>query len=298
MKALPLFCLLGLPCALFALGCSSGGSAPPPPAKPPTITSQPSSQTAQIGALATFTVAATGTGTLTYQWTWNGAAVSGATGSSYTTPAIVSSDNQSTLGVSITNSVATTTSSPAVLTVAGAPRPPRAGDLRFQNVDAFPMGVVWFAHTELIPYQVYTCGLGSPLAIGCSWAAADGNPMEGAWTVNFGNLPSGLTARTTTFLDGAMSYLQTALQDNTASNQVITSLDLDARQQNWAMESVEVGNAEGGYSFNSQTLAPQDLQAAATQAGAAGQVITAVSLNGGQATYLFLRMEPGSLHRL
>ena len=53
------------------------------------ITSQPSSQTVTVGQTATFMVAATGSGTLTYQWKKNGTAISGATGSSYTTPVTV-----------------------------------------------------------------------------------------------------------------------------------------------------------------------------------------------------------------
>lgn len=59
----------------------------------PSITTQPSNQTVTAPATATFTVAATGTGTLTYQWQRNPLGggsftnISGATSSSYTTPA-------------------------------------------------------------------------------------------------------------------------------------------------------------------------------------------------------------------
>ncbi|PYU20295.1 MAG: hypothetical protein DMG30_21570, partial [Acidobacteria bacterium] len=51
---------------------------------PPSITTQPASQTVTAGQTATFSVTATGTAPLNYQWQKNGAAISGATSSSYT----------------------------------------------------------------------------------------------------------------------------------------------------------------------------------------------------------------------
>lgn len=92
----------------------------PPPAPAvvaPAITMQPASQTILAGKTATFSVADTGTAPLTYQWNKNGAAISGATLSAYTTPAVSASDNGSQFTVSVSNSAATVNSSAAVLTV-------------------------------------------------------------------------------------------------------------------------------------------------------------------------------------
>src|SRR5215469_15424422 len=50
---------------------------------PPQITTQPQSQTVVLGQPVTFTVAATGTDPLSYQWQRNGSPVSGATSTSY-----------------------------------------------------------------------------------------------------------------------------------------------------------------------------------------------------------------------
>lgn len=86
----------------------------------PSITSQPSSQSAATGQTATFTVAATGTGPLTYQWMKGGTVISGATSSSYTTPATTSSDNGAQFTVAVTNSVGSATSNAATLTVNAA----------------------------------------------------------------------------------------------------------------------------------------------------------------------------------
>src|SRR5439155_1646557 len=52
----------------------------------PAITTQPANQTVTAGQTATFTVVATGTAPLGYQWQKNGANIAGATAASYTTP--------------------------------------------------------------------------------------------------------------------------------------------------------------------------------------------------------------------
>src|SRR5207245_585351 len=74
---------------------------------PPSITAQPASQTVNLGQTATFSVTATGTAPLSYQWSKNGTAISGATSASYTTPATTSSDNAAELTLVVHNSAAT-----------------------------------------------------------------------------------------------------------------------------------------------------------------------------------------------
>jgi hypothetical protein len=86
----------------------------------PSITTQPASRTVTAGQTAAFTVAATGTAPLTYQWKKNGAAISGATSSSYTTPATTSSDSGAQFTVVVSNSAGSITSNPATLTVSAA----------------------------------------------------------------------------------------------------------------------------------------------------------------------------------
>jgi Immunoglobulin domain len=83
----------------------------------PVITAQPANATVTAGQPATFTVAATGTAPLSYQWQKNGANISGATSASYTTPATTSADNGAAFGVIVTNSAGSATSQPAMLTV-------------------------------------------------------------------------------------------------------------------------------------------------------------------------------------
>jgi hypothetical protein len=94
----------------------------PAPAAP-SITTQPASQSVQTGQTATFSVTASGTAPLSYQWQKNGTAISGATSASYTTPATTSADNGAQFIVVVTNSVGSATSSPATLTVTDPPPP-------------------------------------------------------------------------------------------------------------------------------------------------------------------------------
>jgi hypothetical protein len=86
----------------------------------PTITQQPQNAQVNVGQTATFSVTATGTAPLSYQWMKNSANISGATSSSYTTPATTLADNGSTFVVTVNNSVGSVPSSGATLTVSTA----------------------------------------------------------------------------------------------------------------------------------------------------------------------------------
>jgi beta-galactosidase len=97
-----------------AVVCASGSTG-----AAPTITSQPASRTVAVGQTATFSVVASGTGTLTYQWSRNGAAIAGATASSHTTPATTTADSGAQFTVAVSNAGGTVVSSAATLTVTG-----------------------------------------------------------------------------------------------------------------------------------------------------------------------------------
>jgi hypothetical protein len=84
---------------------------------PPTITTHPSSQSVSLGATATFSVIATGTAPLTYQWQKNDVDISSATSASYTTPAVVIGDDNATFRCVVTNNYGTATSDRATLTI-------------------------------------------------------------------------------------------------------------------------------------------------------------------------------------
>jgi hypothetical protein len=90
----------------------------------PTITQQPQNVTVVEGQPASFTVSATGIGTLSYQWKKNGADIPGEISSSYTLDPTVLSDNGAQFTCVISNSYGDRTSNAAVLTVIEADNTP------------------------------------------------------------------------------------------------------------------------------------------------------------------------------
>lgn len=86
----------------------------------PTITTQPANQTVTAGQTATFSVTATGSAPLSYQWQNGTTAISGATSSSYTTPPTTTSESGTQYSVVVSNSAGKKTSNAATLTVNAA----------------------------------------------------------------------------------------------------------------------------------------------------------------------------------
>ena len=103
--------------ACLALGLTLAACSGSKSATGPAITTQPSSQTVTVGQTATFSVVASGTAPLTYQWQNGATAISGATSANYTTPATTSADNGSQFSVVVSNSLGSITSNSATLTV-------------------------------------------------------------------------------------------------------------------------------------------------------------------------------------
>jgi Immunoglobulin I-set domain len=109
---------LALMAQLSLLGGCGGGHGGGNGAVLPTITTQPTNQRVVIGKTATFSVAATGSAPLSYQWQKGMTPITGAMASSYTTPVTTLADDASTFQVVVSNSAGSVTSSSATLTVA------------------------------------------------------------------------------------------------------------------------------------------------------------------------------------
>ncbi|HET8732539.1 MAG TPA: putative Ig domain-containing protein, partial [Anaeromyxobacteraceae bacterium] len=89
-------------------------------AGPPVITAHPASASVVPPATASFTVSATGSGVLTYQWQRNGTIIPGAVDATYVTPATAGSDNGAQYRVVVTDDFGgMVTSNAATLTVQG-----------------------------------------------------------------------------------------------------------------------------------------------------------------------------------
>lgn len=101
---------------MLLASCGGGADSSMTPTAP-AITTQPSNQTVAAGQSATFSVVATGTAPLSYQWQKGASDIAGATSTSYTTPATGLSDSGSTFRVVVSNSAGTATSNTARLIV-------------------------------------------------------------------------------------------------------------------------------------------------------------------------------------
>ncbi|HEY4081914.1 MAG TPA: immunoglobulin domain-containing protein [Burkholderiaceae bacterium] len=126
--------------------CGGGGSgdpkfdsvvppvtAPPVPVKTaPVITAQPQSQPVLTGGSATFTFASTGSD-LSYQWSRDGTAISGATSSSYTVSDAAYTDNGAKFSVVVTNAQGSATSLAAPLNLILS-----ADQLAFESLNVAP----------------------------------------------------------------------------------------------------------------------------------------------------------------
>jgi glucose/arabinose dehydrogenase len=101
----------------------------------PTITSHPANRTVAPGASATFSVRASGPGTLRYQWRRDGVDISGATSPDYTIASVASSDDGARFRAQVSNSFGNVLSNEGVLTVTANKAPvatitqPAAGTL-------------------------------------------------------------------------------------------------------------------------------------------------------------------------
>lgn len=95
-------------------GCSSNANTTP---VAPSLTAEPASASVTAGQTATFSVTASGTAPLSYQWQKNAADIPNANAASYTTPVTTTADNGELFRVVVSNSAGNVTSNSATLTV-------------------------------------------------------------------------------------------------------------------------------------------------------------------------------------
>ncbi|HEX2873475.1 MAG TPA: PQQ-dependent sugar dehydrogenase [Polyangiaceae bacterium] len=106
----------------LARGAGTVGRVRAVSSQPPAITASPANRTVAVGQTATFSVSATGSQPLSYQWQRGTTNISGATSSSYSLAA-AAGDNGATFRVLVTNAFGTATSSSATLTVSSNAAP-------------------------------------------------------------------------------------------------------------------------------------------------------------------------------
>jgi hypothetical protein len=274
---------IALVAILFAgteLSISGCGSVTDVALTQPTITTQPSSQSTPLGESATFSVVASGSPPLSYQWDKGGSPIPGATSATFVAATVQASDSGSTFTVEVSNAAGSITSDPATLTV--GPRSPKQGDLRFQQVDSpsWAEGIQTGASAEnLLPFEQaqYTNYVGQPFQLGPG-LCVQGSQYDCSWFYGASPLPLGDTGLTFTYQSDEMENLASDLAAFSSPDSVVTTLDEEPANDIFAAGYASTTQATG-FAMTISTVSTADLQSLATELGSQSQVITALSFN-------------------
>jgi hypothetical protein len=253
--------LLVILVGLWNSGCagivsSSNGPAPVAPA----ITTQPTSHTVTAGQTASFSVAATGTAPLSFQWKKNSAAISGATSSSYTTPATATSDNSAQFTVTVSNTVGSATSSAATLTVSAAAVAP--------SISAQPTNQTVTAG-QAATFSVTAAGT-APLSY--QWKKG-GTPISGATSASY-------TTPATTTSDSGGQFTVTVSNTAGSVTSDVAMLTVNAATPTLQIATAQLPSGFIGLSYSS-TLSATGGSTPYTWSIASGALPNGLTLNAG-----------------
>jgi Immunoglobulin I-set domain/PQQ-like domain len=195
--------MLGMGVSLFACGYSGTppGFKVPPSGTAPEITQQPASVTVTAGQAATFSVMATGTAPLRYQWYVNSAAA-GTNSGSFAIASAAVGQTGAQIYVTVMNSVGAATSAVVTLTVNATPAAP--------------------AITEQPASVTVTAGQAAEFSV----AASGTSPLTYQWFMN--GTASGTNsntfsiAQTTTGESGAQIYVKATNSAGSATSNTVT----------------------------------------------------------------------------
>ena len=152
----------------------------------PTITTSPTDVTVTTGAVATFTVVASGNPTPTYQWQKGGANIPGATSATYTIASVVTGDAGNYAAV-VTNSRGSATSASATLTVSAALTAPSITTQPLSQTVTAGNSVTFTAAASGNPTPTYQWKKGGVIisgATGATYTIASTGPGDaGSYTV-------------------------------------------------------------------------------------------------------------------
>ena len=231
-----------------------------PVAVAPTITTQPTNQTVTAGQTSTFSAAASGTAPLSYQWELNGANISGATSSSYTTPATTTANSGSTFAVVVTNSAGSLTSRAATLTVnAAVVAPTITTQPANQNVTVGQTATFTVAATGTGPmsYQWQKSGVSIGGATSSSYTtpATTAANSGSTYAVLVSNSAGGATSNAATLTVNAASGAPAIVQQPLSQTvQVGQSATFTVVVSNGPCRSIWYVNGTGYYGSDSSTI--------------------------------------------
>ncbi len=228
----------------------------------PVITTQPATQTfcsAALTSSATFSVAASSGTTMSYQWKKNGAAIAGATSSSYTATGLTTADTINAYSVTITNSIGSITSDNAYVKYVIKTQP---ADVYVApgNAATFTIGT-----TVASTYQWYKSGApisgatSSAFSIASPTMAMSGTPYSAAVTYSGGTCNSSPATLTVENLPAITTAPQSQIFCNssttTATFNVVAS-SASALSYQWYKANTAISGAtSSSYTATDLTLA-------------------------------------------
>jgi len=259
----------------------------PAPAAP-TITTQPANQTVTAGQTATFSVVATGTAPLTYQWQMNGAAITGATAASYTTPVTTAPNSGELFRVVVSNSAGNITSNSVTLTVNAASVAP--------TITTQPAN------------QTVTAGQTATFSV----VAAGTAPLTYQWQMNGAAIAGATAASYTTPVTTAPNsgelfrVVVSNSAGNITSNSATLTVNAGTSTSTVDVTTYHYDNLRSGQNTNETTLTPANVNS--TQFGRLGQFsvdglvdaqplyLSQVTVNGQLKNVLYVATERGSVY--
>ena len=204
----------------------------------PTINNQPAAQSVTVGQQATFSVTAAGTAPLIYQWQKNRTDISGATSSTYTTPATSITDNGALYSVVVFNGAGTATSKQATLTVSPATGMPTIGT---QPANQSPTIGTQPANQSVVAGTTATFTV----------TATGPGPLTYQWQKDGKDITGGMGATTNTYTTPAMGYagnsaVYSVVVSNSAGTTTSSSATLTVNKTSTAQSYGQVANASDG----------------------------------------------------
>jgi hypothetical protein len=246
------------------------------------------SQTVTAGQMGTFSVVATGTAPLAYQWRKNAANISGATAASYTTPATTSADNNAKFDVVISNSVSSVTSTQATLTVNSAPVAP--------TITTQPSAQTVTAGQT----ATFTVVAGGTAPLAYQWQK-NGSDVTGATAASY------TTPVTTTADSGALFRVVVSnTAGNVTSNSAMLTVNPGTSNSSVDVITYHYDNGRSGQNLNETTLTPTNVKSATFgkkgeftvdgKVDAQPLYLSQVTIGGQKKNVLYVATEHGSVY--
>ncbi len=238
----------------------------------PAITTQPTSQSDVTGTSASFSVTASSTATLSYQWYFGGVAISGATGSTYTI-AQTTSASAGSYYVIVTNSTGSTQSATVTLTLteplavflstyglSGVPDTTDSDGDGISNLLEFVLGGnPTVSNTSILPTSSYTTTGGVPTLVYSFYTVA--NLGSVVWTVEY----STDLSTWTTAVNGTNGVTITTTAYNSSSNLNVVTIPDSSTGQLFARLRATLPIAATSASTASKATTPATVRRAVTR---------------------------------